>query len=748
MERPASATSLTQPKRPSRTSPLLGAGSSVIGSATAGSGAGATGTNTSRSLPSTPLGVSASASGLLGARPGSALSNPGGTDGRSGCKRLDGELEALVKDRPLVSNVTSGGGGLKPSSSNVSRQIATPPTATTASNVAPLSGASAAAAASPAPEKSARQEDKQVSTLSTGIMVAGENEDNVDDELSIELSNQELMFQNMLRKRAEREAKKKLDKEEKKRIAEAQKAAALEAAFDGDAEALMKMFDEGIELETCDQHGTTLLSEASGGGAVDLVNLLLGAGADPNSLGRYRRTPLWRAAYAGSADAVKALLRGGGDPRECDEIAQKPVDITPNKDAKNYLLSWDTSSTDEIKKQMGAFSRPKGRNADKEAKQKTQAQQKELTDAVEEAERRLQIAKVEMKKKKKLAQNLRAQKVSLVEQGAEDKLPEAEKLLEKAEMEWKEGETIAKDLEWKLKRVMLKRRDWESAEQRKAQKKAGKLHGYKIELVLENAQQLDELKDKLAPDLELKKEVTTQDDVILRPGDVLLKEPPFNALRDKQDFSKLEISDEDWPVSAWFNHGFDVTIQLRALSDVLFKDVGDKRKSDGRWPLVIDPSGKTQVFMGYTGATVFTAIEMMESVKDPEMAAKVRRAFLRCIQMGGAFIINLQDFDFGLETVEEPFNAMDTGLWNRLTDRACLYSYLLTRRFARLVQNAPAKEAKELQQDFPTSSFLDNHLQEFVFGFITTFKEPNLEFAKSFYTIRVKDPNGEDDEAG
>lgn len=38
---------------------------------------------------------------------------------------------------------------------------------------------------------------------------------------------------------------------------------------------------------------------------------------------------------------------------------------------------------------------------------------------------------------------------------------------------------------------------------------------------------------------------------------------------------------------------------MQALDEVLMRDVGDKIRSDGRWPLVIDPSGQSSVFLRY-----------------------------------------------------------------------------------------------------------------------------------------------------
>ena len=39
--------------------------------------------------------------------------------------------------------------------------------------------------------------------------------------------------------------------------------------------------------------------------------------------------------------------------------------------------------------------------------------------------------------------------------------------------------------------------------------------------------------------------------------------------------------------------------RLQELDDVLVRDVGDKIKADGRWPLLIDTSGQASVFLRY-----------------------------------------------------------------------------------------------------------------------------------------------------
>merc|ERR1712187_207728 len=101
----------------------------------------------------------------------------------------------------------------------------------------------------------------------------------------------------------------------------------LDGAFENEVELLLTFLREGGEIDASDLYGSTLLSEAAAGGAEDCVDVLLGHGADPNSIGRNKRTPLWRAANAGYATVVQALLRGGGDPRTPDDSGVLPYNV-------------------------------------------------------------------------------------------------------------------------------------------------------------------------------------------------------------------------------------------------------------------------------------------------------------------------------------------------------------------------------------------------------------------------------------
>merc|ERR1740121_1521586 len=165
------------------------------------------------------------------------------------------------------------------------------------------------------------------------------------------------------------------------------------------------------------------------------------------------------------------------------------------------------------------------------------------------------------------------------------------------------------------------------------------------------------------------------------------------------------------------------------------KDIGDLRKADGRWPLVIDPSGMTSTFITYTGATVLQMAELQGM--DP---MRLRRALLNSLMHGGCLLIDLGAFEFPTDVIEEPFSQVEKGLFKKLSDRSVLYSYLLPRRFKSLI-------TKEIEADFHEFAYMDDNIQKFVFGFVTSVRNPDFDFAKQFYTISVRTPDDDDSAA-
>ena len=81
----------------------------------------------------------------------------------------------------------------------------------------------------------------------------------------------------------------------------------IEAAKNGDREALAKLLAEGADVDEQDEQGWTPLNWAAGKGDTETVRLLLAKGADVTKTGRDMRTPLAIAKAAGRKEVAQVL---------------------------------------------------------------------------------------------------------------------------------------------------------------------------------------------------------------------------------------------------------------------------------------------------------------------------------------------------------------------------------------------------------------------------------------------------------
>jgi hypothetical protein len=84
-----------------------------------------------------------------------------------------------------------------------------------------------------------------------------------------------------------------------------------QAAIGGDADAVRKLLDLGMPIDTVDSQGCTALLRAAGGGHGAVVELLLARGADPRLAARTGATPLSAAVSMRQVDIVERLLAAG-----------------------------------------------------------------------------------------------------------------------------------------------------------------------------------------------------------------------------------------------------------------------------------------------------------------------------------------------------------------------------------------------------------------------------------------------------
>ena len=88
----------------------------------------------------------------------------------------------------------------------------------------------------------------------------------------------------------------------------------IEAVKTADRAAIRRLLTERVDVNATEADGTTALHWATDGDNLDLVELLIRAGANVKTANRYGVTPLWLACTNGNAAAVVLLLKAGADP--------------------------------------------------------------------------------------------------------------------------------------------------------------------------------------------------------------------------------------------------------------------------------------------------------------------------------------------------------------------------------------------------------------------------------------------------
>ncbi|CAB3998861.1 IQ motif and ankyrin repeat domain-containing [Paramuricea clavata] len=230
------------------------------------------------------------------------------------------------------------------------------------------------------------------------------------------------------REREQEEKERQKEQEERKKKAQEMKwrKRMLEAAFDGDDDEINSVLSEALtndkkqeniseavrelhikkhqlSLADCeDANGNTPLSEASAGGYVNTIQLLLQKGAEINSRGRYERTPLWRAAFAGHLQAVQVLLENGADPRLHANDGTSPQQVAAIAGVEEVLKSWNIEQTDELLKKIEENKERKLKEEEKQQKQECDRLEKKQHEAEKEGkacQMRLEKAHCELNKR-------------------------------------------------------------------------------------------------------------------------------------------------------------------------------------------------------------------------------------------------------------------------------------------------------------------------------------------------------------
>ncbi|XP_040847526.1 IQ motif and ankyrin repeat domain-containing protein 1 [Ochotona curzoniae] len=186
--------------------------------------------------------------------------------------------------------------------------------------------------------------------------------------------------------------------------------------------------------------------------------------------------------------------------------------------------------------------------------------------------------------------------------------------------------------------------------------------------------------------------------------------------------ARLELREEP-------QEGEDTAPGLRCsvaeLHDVLLKDVGDRIRADGRWPLVIDPSGQAATFLRYQDTNYVDAVNP-EHMR-PE---RVRLALLGALRYGKPLVFDLREVDLFV-AVRQQLEAVQPGLAGALLSRALLQQ----ERYLGLLRPDDGPE-------YSPAQFQEARLQRFRLLFVTQARWPPAEQLRALLPVRVQLPGG------
>ena len=108
---------------------------------------------------------------------------------------------------------------------------------------------------------------------------------------------------------------------------EAEGISAIDAARNGDADALRALLKRGADVNAAAPDGTTALHWASYRDSLDSADLLIRAGARVDAANDLGATPLWMASLNGSSAMVRRLLEAGARPNLALLLGETPLMI-------------------------------------------------------------------------------------------------------------------------------------------------------------------------------------------------------------------------------------------------------------------------------------------------------------------------------------------------------------------------------------------------------------------------------------
>ncbi|KAL5017302.1 hypothetical protein ScPMuIL_006891 [Solemya velum] len=461
----------------------------------------------------------------------------------------------------------------------------------------------------------------------------------------------------MEQEQAEKERKKEEEERRRKKEERMRKKRILEAAFDGDNDAILTILKEVSELDdkngigndvigstvrknhllsivNCeDANENTPISEAGSGGHAQTIRLLLEKGADPNSQGQFLRTPLYRAAFAGHLEACEELLKNGADPRIYASDSQNPEQIASLASVVELLKSWDITQTDTL------------------------------------------LEKLEREKETRREENRKRMEA------------EESKLEEQLKVAQKEYGTKQKQLEVAYKELNKRIFEHDMAA----------TEGFeRPEITLQAIHDAEDELEILKLDTEKARDKLSQAKL---------------RLREQQKGNQESLGEEELP---------GLKVLVRELDEVLIRDVGNKIKDSGKWPLLIDPNAQAATFLRYRDTNYINALSPADM--EPE---KIRMAALGAVRFGKPLILDMMEVDM-FETCSDRFDEVFPGFMNSIMDKTIMKE----ENYSKLIKKTDGTE-------YNLTLFSEARTDNFKFVIITKNSYPPDDLMENCYIIRM-----------
>ncbi|XP_061168041.1 IQ motif and ankyrin repeat domain-containing protein 1-like [Saccostrea echinata] len=205
------------------------------------------------------------------------------------------------------------------------------------------------------------------------------------------------------------------------------------------------------------------------------------------------------------------------------------------------------------------------------------------------------------------------------------------------------------------------------------------------------------------------------------------QEDEVEILKSKCEKAREALANAKLELREQINEGLEsseslpgIQIMIKELDDVLLKDVGNKIKDSGKWPLIIDRSAQAATFLRYRDTNYLNTLNTKEM--EPN---KVRLSLLGAIRFGKPLVIDMMEVDM-FHAVSDRFDEIQKGLMDKIMDK----SIMQEENYLSLVKEGDGPE-------YDKNKFTAFRTQNFKLWIVTKNPYPPEYLIDSCYAIRI-----------